>query len=92
MRDLLPFVVTFLMAWLSADLLVPLVRRFAYAIGKVDKPGTRWVAIMTLGALPYIATSVHAHRDVLRWHLARSRTPTRKAATGSTRARTTTRY
>lgn len=41
MRDLLPFVVTFLMAWLSADLLVPLVRRFAYAIGKVDKPGTR---------------------------------------------------
>ena len=41
MRDVLPFVVTFLMAWLSADLLVPLVRRFAYAIGKVDKPGTR---------------------------------------------------
>ncbi len=41
MRDVLPFAVTFLIAWLSADLLVPLVRRFAYAIGKVDKPGTR---------------------------------------------------
>lgn len=41
MRANWPFVVTFLMAWLSADLLVPMVRRFAYKVGKVDKPGTR---------------------------------------------------
>lgn len=41
MRENWPYVVTFLMAWLSADLLVPVVRRFAYKVGKVDKPGTR---------------------------------------------------
>ncbi len=41
MRANWPYVVTFLIAWLSADLLVPLVRRFAYAVGKVDKPSTR---------------------------------------------------
>lgn len=41
MRANWPFVVTFLIAWLCADLMVPVVRRFAYAVGKVDKPGTR---------------------------------------------------
>ncbi|MBT9546187.1 MAG: undecaprenyl/decaprenyl-phosphate alpha-N-acetylglucosaminyl 1-phosphate transferase [Candidatus Sericytochromatia bacterium] len=41
MRENWPYVVTFLMAWLSADLLVPVVRSFAYKVGKVDKPGTR---------------------------------------------------
>lgn len=41
MRANWPFVVTFLIAWLTADLMVPMVRRFAYRVGKVDKPGTR---------------------------------------------------
>lgn len=41
MRANWPFFVTFLIAWLSADLLVPIVRRFAYMVGKVDQPSAR---------------------------------------------------
>lgn len=41
MRENWPFIVTFLMAWLAADLLVPAIRKFAYMVGKVDEPGTR---------------------------------------------------
>jgi UDP-GlcNAc:undecaprenyl-phosphate GlcNAc-1-phosphate transferase len=41
MRENWPYVVTLLIAWLTADLLVPVVCRFAHKVGKVDKPGTR---------------------------------------------------
>lgn len=43
MRENWPYFVTFLIAWLSADLLVPPIRRFAYMVGKVDTPDARKV-------------------------------------------------
>lgn len=36
-----PFMMALLLAWLSTDLLIPIIRRFAYSFGKVDNPGTR---------------------------------------------------
>lgn len=41
MRESWPFIVTFLIAWLTADLLIPPIRRMSFSFGKVDNPGTR---------------------------------------------------
>lgn len=42
-EQVLPFLVTLLVAWLATDLLIPWVTRLAYALGRVDQPDARKV-------------------------------------------------
>ncbi|PKL77457.1 MAG: undecaprenyl-phosphate alpha-N-acetylglucosaminyl 1-phosphate transferase [Candidatus Melainabacteria bacterium HGW-Melainabacteria-1] len=65
MRANWPFVVTFLIAWLTADLMVPVVRRFAYMVGKVDKPGTRKIHKDPIPRMGGIAICVGCYASLL---------------------------
>lgn len=50
-----PYLVTFLVAWLATDLLIPWVTRAAYKLGRVDKPDARKVHTVPIPRLGGVA-------------------------------------
>lgn len=54
-EQVMPFLVTVLVAWLATDLLIPFVTKAAYALGRVDEPDARKVHTVPIPRLGGIA-------------------------------------